>query len=74
MRVSTDGDRQPDYLGSESGGGAGIAPALHQDVEHMAMLVNCAKDNAAAPDADEALIHMPFIAWTWPPPLRLVGE
>ena len=42
--------------------GSGIASALHQDVEHMAMLIDRAPEVMQyAADADEHLIEVPFV-------------
>ena len=62
-------------LAEEPLGSAGIAPALNQNVEHAALLVDGTPEvMQLAPDADEHLIEMPFVAGTWPMPLQRVGE
>ena len=58
----------------EALGGFGIAAALDQDVEHHAMLVDCAPEiMQRAVDADEDLVQVPDVTWLRPPfaqPLR----
>src|SRR3954452_23545236 len=62
-------------LAEEALGRAGIASALHKDVEHAPFLIDRAPEvMQLAPDADEDLIHVPFIAGTGTAPLELVGE
>jgi len=57
-------------LAKETLGGLCIAPALDEDVEHVAVLVDRAPEiMRLALDADEHLVHEPFVARLWPPPL-----
>src|SRR3954468_19541271 len=53
----------------------GAAPALHQDVEHGAVLVDRPPEVAElAPDPDEDLVQVPLVARTRPALLERVGE
>ena len=62
-------------LAQEPLGGPGIAPALDEDVEHMAVLVHRPPEVVLlAADADEHLIHVLFVARPWPAPLQLIRE
>jgi hypothetical protein len=59
----------------EALGGFGITPALHEDVEHLAVLVyRTPQIVLLAADADEHLVHEPFVARPWPAPPQRVGE
>ena len=62
-------------LAEEPLGGSGIASALHQDVEHVTVLVHCAPEKVQfAADADEHLVREPFVARPRPTALQLVRE
>ena len=51
----------------EALGGFAIAAALDQDVEHHAMLVDCAPEiMQRAIDADEDLVQVPDVTWLRP--------
>ena len=64
-----------EQLLEEALGRLGVAPALHQDVEHGAVLVDCPPEvRELATDADEHLIQRPFVARPWPAPFERVGE
>jgi len=62
-------------LAKEPRGRLGIAPALDQDVEHVAVLIHRAPEMVQlAADADEHLVHESLVAWPWPTPLQRGGE
>lgn len=64
-----------EQLAEEPFGGLCAAPALHEDVEQMAVLVDCTPETMQlAPDADEHLVHEPFVARLRPAPLQRIGE
>src|ERR687886_287547 len=53
----------------------GIAPALNQDVEDLAILVHGTPEIVhLAADADEDLVQMPLVARPRSPPAQLIGE
>src|SRR5919206_1535783 len=53
----------------------GVAPALNQDVEDLAILVHGTPEIVyLAADADEDLVQMPLVTRTRSPPAQLVGE
>jgi hypothetical protein len=53
----------------------GVAAALHQDIEHDAMLIDGAPQVVQhALDPDENLIQMPFVARARPTPAQTAGE
>jgi hypothetical protein len=67
--------RATQKLAEESLGRFGIAPALHEDVEHVPVLVDRApKIMQFASNADEHLIQMPFVVRPWPAPFQFVGQ
>lgn len=52
-----------------------IPPVLHQDVEHDAVLVDCAPEvMQRAADPQIHLIEVPDVAWLGPPSAELAGE
>ena len=56
-------------------GGLRTAPALHQYVQHVAVLVHGPPEvMRLAADAEEHLVKMPFVAWLRATPLQRVGE
>jgi hypothetical protein len=56
-------------------GGFRITPALNQDVEHDAVLVNGALQPVRRPgDLDDNLIEVPLVAGAWQAPPDLVRE
>src|SRR4051794_2932207 len=62
-------------LAEEALGGFGIAPALHQNIEHVAVLVNGTPEIVLlATDAEKDLIHEPFVARSGPTSLQRVGN
>jgi hypothetical protein len=62
-------------LAEEPLGGLGAAQALHQDAEHVAILVDRTSEvMLLASNTDEHLIHVPFVARPWPTPLQIVRE
>ena len=55
--------------------GGPIASSLNQDVEHNAILVDCAPEVALhALDPDEHLIEVPLVSWPWPAAPQAIGE
>src|SRR3954452_21541464 len=59
----------------EALGRLGAAPALHQDVEHRAVLVDRPPEVVdLAADADEDLVQVPLVTRPRPPLLERVGE
>ena len=55
--------------------GTGVAPALDQDVHHVAMLVDRPSEIVQlAADANEHLIQVPLAAGSWTSLLQPVGE
>src|ERR671933_875901 len=64
-----------EQLLEEALGRLGIAPALNQDVEDLAILVHGAPEIVQlAADADEDLVQVPLVARTRSSPAQLVGE
>jgi len=64
-----------EQLAEEPFSSFGIAPALDQDVEHVAVLVHGApKAKHLARDADQHTVELPFVARLRPAPLQCVGE
>jgi len=48
---------------------------LHEDVEHVAVLIDRApKVMQPAPDADERPIEVPLVTRPWPTPLQRGGK
>src|SRR4051812_35756049 len=53
-------------LAKEALGGFGVAPALHQDVEHVPVLIDRTPEiMQLATDAEKHLVHKPFVARPW---------
>jgi hypothetical protein len=62
-------------LAEEALGSFGIAPALHKDVEHLAILIDSQPEiMLLAADADKHLIEEPFVARPWAAAPQCVGE
>src|ERR1700752_4707212 len=62
-------------LAEEAPGRLGVTPALHEDVEHGAILINgTPKIMLFTADADKHLVQKPFVARSWPAPFQRVGE
>ena len=56
-------------------GGFGIAPALHQDVEHVPILIDRTPEKMQfAADPDEHLIEKPFVAGPRAASLQCIGD
>ena len=76
------GDQHPrrlalplEQLAQEALGGSLVAPALHQHVEHDAVLIDGAPQPVLLPgDGDHDLVEMPLITATGQSPADLVGE
>ena len=68
--------RQAKWCWGNVGTNHGIfASALHEDVEHLAVLVDCAPEGTQpAPDADEHLVQVPLVTGTWPASLQFVRK
>jgi hypothetical protein len=55
--------------------GVGIAPCLHPDVEHNAILIDGAPEIVLhALDPDEDFVHVPLVAWSRPPASQAISE
>lgn len=75
------GDQNPwriaqalEMLAEESLGRLLIAPALHGDIQGVAVLVNCAPEAmVCALDRQHDLIKMPFVAPSWLTPTQFIG-
>jgi hypothetical protein len=53
----------------------GVAPALHEDVERVAILADRTREIVLlATDMDEYLVHEPYVAPSWLAALQSVGE
>jgi hypothetical protein len=53
----------------------GIAPALHEDIKYVAILIDGAPEIVQfAATADEHLVHEPLITRSWPAPLQRIDE
>src|SRR3954462_7981135 len=62
-------------LAKEALGGFGIAPALHQDIEHLAVLIDRTPEMVLlATDAQKHLVDEPFVAWPGPTPLQRMAN
>ena len=76
------GDQHPrrlalplEQLAQQALGGSLVAPALHQHVEHDAVLVDRPPQPVLLPgDGDHNLVEMPLITATGQPTADLVGE
>ena len=61
-------------LAEELAGCAFVAPALHQEIEDSAILVDCPPEIVPVPvDREEGFIQMPLIAWLCTPSAQLMG-
>ncbi len=75
------GDQHPrnilvsfEELAKELLSGSCIPAALHQDIQHVPMLINCTPQILPlASDREENLIEVPLVAGLWPTPAQLVG-
>ena len=62
-------------LAKEPPGGVGVAPALHQDLQHVPVLVDGAPQTVLiAAHADEHLVQMPLVARPGPAPLSVLAN
>src|SRR5271166_218191 len=75
------GDDHPRHLQAlqqafeETLGGFAIAPVLHENVEHNAVLIHGApKIMLHTPDPDKHLIEVPLVSRLWPAATQAVGE
>src|SRR5690242_5974909 len=51
-----------------------VPSALHQDVEHVAMLINCSPEIMfLTSDCEHDLVHMPFVAATRAATTQFIG-
>jgi hypothetical protein len=62
-------------LAEQAFGGLFIAPALHEDIENKALLVDRAPQPVLrAGDGDDDLVKVPFVAAAWGSPTNAIGE
>jgi hypothetical protein len=55
--------------------GVGIAPCLHEDVEHNTILIDGTPEIVLhALDPDEHFVHVPPVAWSRPPASHAISE
>jgi hypothetical protein len=51
-----------------------VAPLLHEDVEHDAVLIDCPPQPVLPPtDLQLQLVHMPLVSWSRPAPTKLLS-
>jgi hypothetical protein len=52
-----------------------VPPALHQDIQHMPLLINCTPEVVKfAVDFEKYLIEMPLVAGLWSAASQLIGR
>ena len=56
-----------DQPGEKTLGSLGVTAGLNQNVENIAVGVNCPpKPEFLSADRDDRLIHVPLVVWLWP--------
>src|SRR4029077_9189885 len=59
----------------EALGGFATPPLLHENVEYNTILIHCAPEVVLHPlDANEHLVHVPLVPWSWPGAAKTVRE